>query len=177
MHKIVYKKPRGFDCYEHLAPVFGAPRLLRNKIQIQVRQPSIDLAGTGNAPLSVYRDIPAGIQKSRHGFINIAAAAGAEGDHQFPSKIITFQKRIHRRRRCMPPYCVSKLIQILHRCYRFYIYRKYRKINTFQKGRCTYACVAIVFLVGIAALSTFQSAKNNDSPFSDRLSLFLHSLK
>ena len=106
-----------------------------------------------------------------------AAPAGAERRYGLSRKVIRVEKSIHYPRHIVPPYCVSKLIQILHRCYRFYIYRKYRKINTFQKGRCTYACVAIVFLVGIAALSTFQSAKNNDSPFSDRLSLFLHSLK
>ena len=145
MHKIVYKKPRGFDCYEHLAPVFGAPRLLRNKIQIQVRQPSIDLAGTGNAPLSVYRDIPAGIQKSRHGFINIAAAAGAEGDHQFPSKIITFQKRIHRRRRCMPPYCVSKLIQSTSCGYHFWICKNTTRYVLFHSLPRTRMVLGIVF--------------------------------
>lgn len=106
-----------------------------------------------------------------------AAPTGTERNQGLAIPIIRLQKRVNQHRSVAPPYCVSKLIQILHRCYRFYIYRKYRKINTFQKGRCTYACVAIVFLVGIAALSTFQSAKNNDSPFSDRLSLFLHSLK
>ena len=63
------------------------------------------------------------------------------------------------------PYCVSRLIQILRGCYRFYIYLKCPKINTFQKGRCTHTWAAIVLLVGIAALSIFQSVKNNDSLF------------
>ena len=67
--------------------------------------------------------------------------------------------------RPLTPYCVSRLIQILRGCYRFYIYRKRSKINTFQKGRCTHAWAAIVLLVGIAALSIFYKEKNNDNPF------------
>lgn len=63
------------------------------------------------------------------------------------------------------PYCVSRLIQFLLGCYRFYIYPKRPKINTFGNGRCTHAWTAIVFLVGIAALSIFHSIKFNDSLF------------
>ncbi len=63
------------------------------------------------------------------------------------------------------PYCVSKLIQIFPQCYRFYIYCKCPKINTFGNGRCTRAWAAIVFLVGIAALSIFHGVKFNDSLF------------
>ena len=67
--------------------------------------------------------------------------------------------------RPLTPYCVSRLIQILRRCYRFYIYCKRPKINTFQKGRCTHAWAAIVLLVGFASLSIFHSVKFNDNPF------------
>ena len=67
--------------------------------------------------------------------------------------------------RPLTPYCVSRLIQFLSGCYRFYIYCKRSKINTFQKSRCTHAWAAIVFLVGIAALSIFHSVKFNDSLF------------
>lgn len=64
------------------------------------------------------------------------------------------------------PYCVSRLIQFLRGCYRFYIYSKRSEINTFQNGRCTHAWAAIVFLIRIAALSIFGSVKFNDSLFS-----------
>ncbi len=67
--------------------------------------------------------------------------------------------------RSLTPYCVSKLIQIFLGCYRFYIYCKRSKSNTFQKGRCTHARMAIVLLFGIAALSIFHSVKFNDNPF------------
>ena len=60
---------------------------------------------------------------------------------------------------------MSKLIQLFLGCYRFYIYGKCSKINTFQKGRCTQAWAAIVLLVEIATFSIFQSVKNNDSLF------------
>ncbi len=63
------------------------------------------------------------------------------------------------------PYCVSRLIQIFPQCYRFHVYCKRLKINTFQNGRCTHPYAAIVFLVGIAAFSIFGSVKNNGSPF------------
>ena len=67
--------------------------------------------------------------------------------------------------RPLTPYCVSRLIQSLNGRYRFYIYLKCPEINAFQKGRCTHAWAAIVLLIGIAALSIFQSVKNNDNPF------------
>ena len=68
---------------------------------------------------------------------------------------------------CHPltPYCVSKLIQILLGCYRFYIYPKCPKINTFQNGRCTRAPAATVLLFGISVFLVFQMVKNNDNPF------------
>ena len=44
------------------------------------------------------------------------------------------------------PYCVSKLIQIYPQYYRFYIYRKCPKINTFQKGRCTQRVLLFLLL-------------------------------
>ena len=46
--------------------------------------------------------------------------------------------------RRLTPYCMSRLIWFLRGCFRFYIYLKCPKINTFQKGRCTHAWVAIV---------------------------------
>lgn len=67
--------------------------------------------------------------------------------------------------RPLTPYCVSRLIQFLSVCYRFYIYCKCPKINTFQKSRCTHAWAAIIFLIGFATLSIFHSVKNNDNPF------------
>ena len=67
--------------------------------------------------------------------------------------------------RPLTPYCVSKLIQLFLGCYRFYIYPKRPKINTFQKGIFTHAWVAIVFLVGFAALLIIGSVKFNDNPF------------
>ena len=63
------------------------------------------------------------------------------------------------------PYCVSKLIQFWNGGYRFYIYCKCPKINTFQKGRCTQTWAAIVLLFGTAAFLVFQSIKFNDNPF------------
>lgn len=68
-------------------------------------------------------------------------------------------------RRPLTPYCVSRLIQFLSGGNRFHIYRKCPEINTSQKGRCTHAWAAIVFLIEIAALSIFHSVKNNDNPF------------
>ena len=65
--------------------------------------------------------------------------------------------------RPLTPYCVSRLIQILRGCYRFYIYCKCPNINTFQNGRCTQVWAAIVFLVGFATFSIFHSVKNSDS--------------
>ena len=56
--------------------------------------------------------------------------------------------------------------------YRFYIYCKRPKINTFQKGRCTHAYTTIVFGIGIAALLIFGIVKFNDNPFLEALSLF-----
>ena len=83
------------------------------------------------------------------------------------------------------PYCVSRLIQIFLGRYRFYIYRKCPKINTFQKGRCTHTWAAIVFQIEIAALSILHSVKFNDNPFfskaivifcTQRILLFYHSI-
>jgi len=67
--------------------------------------------------------------------------------------------------RPLTPYCVSRLIQSLNGCYRFYIYRKRSEINTLHNGRCTQVWAAIVLLVGIAAFSIFESVKFNDSLF------------
>ena len=39
------------------------------------------------------------------------------------------------------------------------------RVPKLQNGSCTHAWVAIVLLVGVAALSIFESVKNNDNPF------------
>ena len=57
----------------------------------------------------------------------------------FSFQVVGFKKCPDNHWLFSPPYCVSKLIQFLNGCYRFYIYRKYPKINPFQKGKCTHA--------------------------------------
>ena len=94
-----------------------------------------------------------------------APSVGTEWNDRFAFKFVFLQKRGNRHRDRRPPYCVSKLIQLFLGRYRFYIYGKRSKINTFQNGRCTHAWTAIVLLVGIVALSIFHSVKFNDSLF------------
>lgn len=88
-----------------------------------------------------------------------------KGNDCLSYKVILLKKAVHCHWHIKPPYCVSRLIQILRGCYRFYIYCKCPKINTFQKDRCTHAWTAIVLLVGFAALSIFHSVKFNDNLF------------
>lgn len=83
----------------------------------------------------------------------------------FFRQVIFFEKCIHNMWHFSQPYCVSRLIQFLNGYYRFYIYRKCPKINTFRNGSCTRAWAAIVLLVEIAALSIFLSVNFNDSLF------------
>ena len=122
---------------------------------------------SGLKPLSLhpFHRIRAQCMKVHSAGTNPAAMGGTERNNRLFGKIIAFQKRTDNPGGLPVPYCVSKLIQIFLGCYRFYIYFKCREINTFQKGRCTHARAAIVFLVGIAALSIFQRVKNNDSLF------------
>ncbi len=61
-----------------------------------------------------------------------------------PSKLWLSTKVLTMRGASPPPYCMSRLIQIFLGCYRFYIYLKCPKINTFQKGGCTQTYAAIV---------------------------------
>ena len=90
---------------------------------------------------------------------------GANRYNGFATEIITLQKGTDDSWRLPPPYCVPKLIQFLSGCYRFYIYLKCPKINTFQNGRCTHTWAAIVFRIEITALLIFHGVKFNDSLF------------
>lgn len=110
---------------------------------------------------------------------------GSKRNYGFSGKVIAFHKSIYNSRRYIPPYCVSKLIQIFPQCYRFYIYRKCSKINTFRNGRCTHTWAAIVLFFRIAALLIVGSVKFNDNLFfskaivifcTQRILLFYHSI-
>ena len=64
------------------------------QIQLQVVKPAADLTGFADAPLAVYGQALAGIEKGRHGFVNIAASARTERNNQLSCQVIALKEGV-----------------------------------------------------------------------------------
>ena len=79
-----------------------------------------------------------------------ASAGSCEKDDRLPREVITLQKCVDDRGRCIPPYCVSKLIQSTSCGYRFLIYENTTIYVLFHSSPRTHMVLGIVFRLTIS---------------------------
>lgn len=80
-----------------------------------------------------------------NGFSESASSGSCKQNNGLAGKIIAFQKCIDDRRRNVPPYCVSKLIQSTSCGHRFSIYESTTRYVLFHSSPRTHMILGIVF--------------------------------